>query len=262
MSHVSPPNIASQRIKIGKEWEGRTLPAQELQHLNLDEIVRRCQDESRRKRTEETGYCFELFRRALEASDQGAWAAISTQYQALVLKWIHTASPGLPQEEIDDLVQESLIAFWCSLTRRSIRVRKHFPHVGALLNYLQQCTRTAVINYRRRKQRSDRLEKELGRIHSNQLSSSFSEKVALERMCRDKRLQMIYDWVKTSVTDPQEKLVVHLAFRQGIRPADIVALYPAEFPEAKAVYRVQERLLKRAKRALKALCTRGRREKE
>jgi RNA polymerase sigma factor (sigma-70 family) len=227
------------------------LPAQELQQLDLNEIIRGCQTESRQKRSEEIGYCFELFRRALETSDQGAWTAIRNQYHALLLSWIHTASHGLPQSDVEDLVQESFIAFWRALARRTIQVGKRFPHVGALLSYLRQCTGSAVISYQRHQQRTERLEEELVAIQSNQGSSPLWEKDALEDVYRTELLRKIQNWVETSVTDPQEKLVLHLTFDQGLKPVEIVALHPDRFPETKVVYRVQERVLKRARRALK-----------
>ncbi len=60
-----------------------------LRHMDLDSVIQKCHAESRQERQREHGYCFELFRRTLEESDQAAWAAIAAQYRQLMLSWIY-----------------------------------------------------------------------------------------------------------------------------------------------------------------------------
>ncbi len=101
-----------------KKLNGGSMPIPPLLHqLELEEIVQGCQTESAQPRANESGYCFELFRRAIEEQEEAAWLAIDEQYRCLILRWIHNGSPGLPHEKVEELAPEALPKFWQDLTR-------------------------------------------------------------------------------------------------------------------------------------------------
>ena len=57
-------------------------------------------------------------------------------------------------------------------------------------------------------------------------------------------------WIREHVDDPAERLLLDLVYRQGLAPAEIAQQHPDMFADVKQVYRIHERLLKRARRAL------------
>jgi hypothetical protein len=221
-----------------------------LRRMTLDHIVDGCRSESNQPRAEETGYCFELFRRALEEDEQAAWQAIDQQYKHLILHWIYSCSPNLPREEIDEIAPQALPKFWKILTKSTTPVTHRFAHVGAILKYLKQCAVSVLRDHERRAQRRERIRTKL-QASGQQLARRLeTEQELLARVDQEKLLQMVRNWVKTYVTDPQEQRVLVLSFEIGLSPSQIVQHYPQEFPDVQTVRRIKERLLKRARRAM------------
>lgn len=225
------------------------MPQRPLQQRSVYEIIRACQDEARQTRTGEVGFCFELFRRAIETQDNVAWEAIQQQYFRLILKWILERSPGLDAGEAEIAAQETLGKFWHTLTRQHMDVSARFDHVGALLSYLKQCAVTTMLDRQRRVQRIGRLQEKLQAATGDPWMAGPQE-AALEQIARDERLRQVRQWISDQVNDPQELLVLRLSYEQEMTPAEIAASHPGEFPDARAVHRVKERILKRARRAL------------
>ena len=221
-----------------------------LHRMPLDNIIDGCQSESNQPRTQETGYCFELFRRALEEDEQEAWQAIDQQYKHLILHWIYSCSPQLPREEIEEIVPEALPKFWKVLTKSTIPMAERFAHVGAILSYLKQCAVSVLRDHERRLQRRERVK---ARLESAQQLGPYhleTEQELLTRIDQEKLLQLVRNWVKSYVTDPQEQQVLSLSFEVGLTPSQIAEQYPHDFPDVQTVRRIKERLLKRARRAM------------
>jgi hypothetical protein len=217
-----------------------------MRRLSLDAVAAGCQAEARRPRHDEQGYCFELFRRALDERSQLAWQAIAAQYRALILSWVHAARP---EEAADETADEALERFWRTLAARNEPVATRFPHTGALLRYMQQCAICAVLDARRRALRHARI---AARARAEAILAPpdpSPEEQAVERAERMDRLQRARAWV-AAVSDPAERLVVELSFAQGLSPAEIAARHPAQFADAQQVRQIKERVLRRARRAL------------
>ena len=226
------------------------MPETSLHHQTLDTVIKGCQSESNQPRSQETGYCFELFRRALEEKEQAAWQAIDEQYKHLILHWMYSCAPHLPREEIDEIVPETLPKFWKILNKSTTPLAERFAHVGAILKYLKQCAISALRDHERRLQRRERIKSELEAVEYFSLRQTESEQELLNRIDREKLLQMVQKWVETYVTDAQERRVLSLSFEYGLTPAQIAQDYPQEFADVQTVRRIKERLLKRARRAL------------
>lgn len=216
--------------------------------LPLAEIIRRCREEARQARSQEQGFCFEMFQRALTGRDADAWAALQEQYQRLVLTWLQRAGNVTP-DEADDLACEAWEKFWRTLVRRADDLTAHFHHTGALLKYLQQCAITTLLDRQRRQQRQDRLAARLAEQQAHIPTLSPSD-LALRALQDAERLHEAQRWAASQVTDPQERLVLQLSFEEDLSPAEIAARYPHAFGDGHAVRRIKERLLKRARRAL------------
>ncbi|HOT93462.1 MAG TPA: sigma-70 family RNA polymerase sigma factor [Anaerolineae bacterium] len=220
-----------------------------LAQAALDEIVRRCREEQRRSSAEENGYCYELFRRAIEERCDEAWTAIQQQYGPLLLKWAHARMSDLTVQEAEDIVGEAISKFLKTWAQRDIRLSEHFEHIGGVLGYLRQCVTAAAINHARRGAREQR-RIEWARATQDKVSSSPCDETFLDEICAEEQLEAVREWIRTCVTDPQEQLILMLSFERGLSPAEIVRLYPHEFPTTTVVNRIKERVCKRAKRAL------------
>lgn len=221
-----------------------------MQHVSLEQVIQHCQQEATQVYQQETGYCFELFRRAIEQQDASAWEALQQQYHKLVLRWVHTAAQGkLNPEVFDDLNQDAWLRFWRTLSHHTEPFSQRFPHVGAVLNYLNQCTISAFLDYERKMRRQTRLQEFPPLLETE---TTWDWTAYWEKKEQAERIQMIREWVVQEVSDPQEKLLLTLAYEQNLSPAVIAQQYPTHFATVADVYRVKERIMKRGKRALAA----------
>ncbi|NJN18132.1 MAG: hypothetical protein HC822_18635 [Oscillochloris sp.] len=221
--------------------------AMEPAQISLDAVIVHCREESRRGRREEQGYCFELFRRALEQRDQGAWAAIAAQYHLLILDWVYAARSD--PEVAEEAAREALERFWRTLAGRADSLAARFPHVGALLKYLQQCAVTTVLDRRRREQQRAKLDERL-RAEPVVAFVPSPENDAVERLARATQLDRVRRWIGEAVSDPDELLVLRLSFTDGLSPAEIAGANPDRFSNVEQVRQIKERVLRRARRAL------------
>lgn len=220
-----------------------------LNHLSTNAIIEGCQAEANRPRDQESGYCFELFRRALEDEEPTAWLAIDAQYRQLILRWGSDYAPDLPTEEIERIVPDALPKFWQSLTKSKDPLIDRFAHIGALLKYLKQCTFSVLMDYRRQFQRSERIKKRLEMTEPVLTVSQEDEQAVVDRLEQEQLLEQIRAWIQAHVTDVEERQVLYLSYQVGLSPAQIAARHPDQFPEAQVVRRIKERILKRARRA-------------
>jgi RNA polymerase sigma factor (sigma-70 family) len=219
-----------------------------IRRLSVDAVAAGCRDEARRPRREELGYCFELFRRALDEGSQPAWQALAAQYHNLILDWVHAARPPDPAE-VEDAAREALERFWRTLAGRGEPAAARFAHTGALLKYLQQCAVSTVLDRRRREGRSARLAARLQAHEGLAPTLAGPEEAAVERAERAEQAARVRAWV-AAVSDQAERRVIQLSFADGLSPAEIAARFPGEFADAQAVRQIKERVLRRARRAL------------
>jgi hypothetical protein len=219
-----------------------------LNRLSIDAVAAGCRDEARRARRDEVGYCFELFRRALDEGSQAAWQAVAAQYRLLILDWVHAAGPS-DQVDTDEAAHEALERFWRTLAGRGEPLDVRFAHTGALLRYLQQCAVCAVLDRRRREARHLRLAARL-QAQATLLPEAIGlEELVLERAERGELVHRTRAWV-AAIGNADERLVVALSFAEGLSPAAIAARHPEQFADAQAVRQIKERVLRRARRAL------------
>jgi hypothetical protein len=224
------------------------MPEQSLRHAPLDEVIQGCRLESGQPRGHEKGYCFELFRRAVEDHEQDAWSALNEQYCNLVVRWLADGSAALTREQAVEIAPETWSKFWQAQSNANTPLSERFAHVGAVLKYLKQCTFSVVREYERRLWRRERIQQRLE--VDGILTTTLLEDDLLARIDRERLLQEVRRWVQTYVTDPQELRVLALSYEQGLTPAEIAADYPQEFADAQMVRRLKERILKRARRAM------------
>jgi hypothetical protein len=226
------------------------MPEQSLRDVPLDDVIQGCRIESGRPRGQEQGYCFELFRRAVEERQQDAWCALDKQYHNLVLRWLADGSAELTRQQVEEIAPETWSKFWRAQANADTPLSERFAHVGAVLKYLRQCTFSVVREYERRLWRRERIRQRLE--VEGKITSTLSEEELLARIEREQLLQQVRQWVHTHVTDPQELRVLSLSYEHGLTPAEIADSYPQEFSNAQTVRRLKERVLKRARRAMES----------
>jgi DNA-directed RNA polymerase specialized sigma24 family protein len=220
----------------------------EVETLSVEEVAAGCREESQRLGAE-TGFCYELFRRALDEGSQPAWAAIERQYRRLLCAWIAARAPDLPPDQVEEQAHETLERFWRSLAPRRPDAAGQFAHIGALLRYLQQCAVSTLLDRRRRASRLERLRERLAQEQRAEGPPDPSD-LALARLAQREQLARVRAWLAAEVADPAERLVLELSFRLDLSPAEIAARHPEQFGDAQSVRRIKERVLKRARRAL------------
>jgi DNA-directed RNA polymerase specialized sigma24 family protein len=222
----------------------------DFQGLRLEQVAAGCRAEAERSRREERGYCFELFRRALEQRDHAAWEAVATQYHRLILGWVHGV--GLPaDDDAEEVAREAFERFWRTLAGRCDPLTARFPHVGALLKYLRQCAVTTVLDRRRSSLQRGRLLEQAQRAYRLDVpTAQLPEDALVDRLARSEQLRQVRAWVAAEVSDPLEQLVLRLSYSEDLSPAEIAARHPEHFSEAALVRQIKERVLRRARRAL------------
>ncbi|MEZ4594611.1 MAG: sigma-70 family RNA polymerase sigma factor [Chloroflexota bacterium] len=219
------------------------------QNAPLNEIIHGCQAESQQRlRAAAPGRCYELFRRALTQQDELAWTAVQQQYQWLVQSWVQKTVESLSDEVADELVQQTFIKFWRTLSQQK-QFAANFPHEGAVLRYLNRCTVSACHDFLRKQQKQARLQ-QLLQARARLEPTAVSLKPDVPE--KSPELQALQQWLEHELEDPAEKLFIRLAFVFELKPREIAVRYPEQFPDAQAVYRVKDRLLKRARRAILA----------
>ncbi len=226
------------------------MPKQTMQHLNVHDLIQGCRNESKQPRQQEEGYCFELFRRAVEEGDEIAWQAIDEQYRNLIIRWLNDGSASVPHEHVEEIAPETWSKFWRAQFNADMPLSDRFAHVGSILKYLKQCAVSVVKEYERQIWRRERIQQ---RVEGNgRLVVTFSEEELLSKIDRERLLQQIWHWIHTYVTDRQELQVLVLSYEHGLTPAEIARHYPQEFADAQTVRRLKERILKRARRAMQS----------
>ncbi len=221
---------------------------QTLVNLSLTELITGCRQEQNQFMST-PGYCFELFRRAVELGDDLAWSAVLQQVRPLLVCWImESVTRETDRFLIEDLLQIGLERFWYALSSSPLPLAERFPHVGALLKYMKQCMKTACWECQRGENRQDRIQKQLtlsmfALPAQRPLEQHWSQKVYAAR-CENLRY-----WLEEHCHDEAEKLVYQLTYEEELKPRQIVAQHPEHFPAVQDVYRIKLRLYRRIQRA-------------
>lgn len=213
--------------------------------LPLTAVTTACQQRTQRQEREGIDYCFELFRRAFDAKDELAWEAIQTQYFRLICSWVQQFQ-GTNDVEIEEIAWEVVTRFWRTLGSKEMPIGERFVNTSQLMLYLKRCAFSVQQDRQRRNQREREVVEHVTLSQSYEVRH-FEERIS-EQIAQQAEQEKVRQWLAQHVTDPSEQLVLTLTFEQGLAPRQIVANYPAHFPDTRSVRRTKERLLKRARR--------------
>lgn len=184
--------------------------------------------------------CFQLFVRALaDPPNQQAWEAIVSQYYRLVALW-------LGKQASEDALQEVFLRFWRAQRHIDPPFSDRFPNQSAVMGYLKSCALTVRVEIGRQIERQQKLLRRLQEHWpADSLSLSLSPHAHLDRIRQDIHLKQL---IRSKINHPLEQVVFEMTYYYDLRPREIQALQPDLFPDAKAVSRIKENLLKRLRR--------------
>ncbi len=192
-----------------------------------------------------SSHAYELFRRAIVASDEHAWIGICTLYAGLVSSWIiHLTKAEFPQEDVLSLVNEAFAKF-----ARSCSAHKFadFPNLSHLLAYLKRCTQSAYFDVQRVRpcQRPTDVSYE-EMVETIDTASTLHDPASTVEALLS--AQEIWTIIARAVTSQDERLVLHQCCVGGMQPRELHHRYPALFPTVDDVYRVKRNVLERLRR--------------
>ena len=213
--------------------------------LSLGVLAQKCAIESShfyRGRTHDTRFAYELFRRALVERDELAWEHVYAQYSPLVEGWVRRsgafASCG---ESSEFFVGAAFTKFWRAMTPERFNT---FPTLAALLQYLQLCASSVVIDSVRAQSWSEMVSEDA--LSPGQQPHISPDEQALERV------QRVEFWraINSLLNDDAERAVVVGSFVLGLKPGEIYSNRPDLFGSVGDVYNVKRNVLSRLSRNL------------
>ena len=211
--------------------------------MDLATLVRCCATESERfykGQQHDTRYSYELFRRALVERDEAAWEQLYRHYSGLVEGWIRRSGAFVSSGESSEyFVVGAFTKFWRAITPERFA---SFPTLASLLQYLQLCATSVVIDSVRAQSWSEMLPEEtISPSHGPQTSP---DEEAVSRVDREEFWRFINEQLNGEV----ERVVVYYSFVLGLTPRAIFARRGDLFNSVNDVYNVKRNVLGRLSR--------------
>lgn len=194
-------------------------------NLPLNDLAEHCAEETskfRRAVENDTRYCYELMRRALNDNVSDALTFIYRIYGPLVQSWVYShnrfAETG---EHAEDFVSSALSTFYFAVRAKKF---ENFDHLGKLLVYLKLCTQTSISQYFRKQSRIQ--------LESIESESDFGHTPNLGEQVDQEQL---WKHIQAVFTDANDLLLIRCYFVYDLKPADISEQYPAIWKTARDV---------------------------
>ncbi len=218
----------------------------DLQTVPLSVISHRCAQESDRffnRQAYNPRFCYELFRRAILARNEEAWARIYAQYERLVSHWVErNAAFASSGEDVVYFVNRAFEKMWLGITPEKFEM---FPNLKSILRYLQMCVHSVLVDFVRQKEYRLVLEsvEDVGyQVDTGETAVEDQVATHLDRV-------ELWAWLKQQLNHEKEYCVVYGMFILALKPREMLAQYPTVFEDVKDVYRVKENLVVRLRRS-------------
>ena len=227
------------------DMRGRGDGASPAAQLTINELARCCSEETTKflkQSVSNDRYCLELFRRAIVQRDDDAWACIYQQYAPLVLTWVtqhQSAAPLLGQEGSGPLVNAAFAKFAQALTPVKMG---NFDSLAAILKYLKMCVHSVVADEVRARQ-ARQYEETLDSIEQEPASDDPADNVVSSLSA-----QHLWQIIQEELHSEDERVLVYLAYVQGMKPGEISTIHRRLFPSVDDVYRIKRNVLERLRR--------------
>ena len=219
-----------------------------LSLIALTELCEREIDVFRREGSSNEGFAMELFRRAVLGTDKvtrdDAWAVILHLFSPLVLSWINRipSADYLLRDEGSELALLNAVFSKAALSfaRTPFKIT-HFSTLGAILEYIRRVSTSTV---------ADAVRSARSRLTLVDISEAeeLSVEDSTEMLSMQELKQMFWRIIEEETYDV-ELLYLQLAFIQGMKPAEIVALHPEVFMVVQNVYRIRRNVISRLARS-------------
>lgn len=225
-------------------------PIMALDVLDLDDVIERCADQTRRyfsRLAFDPQHCFELFRRALGEGNERAWDAVFRQYRDLVAGWVRNHPEVLRNNnEIQDYVNRSFERMWAAVSRTKF---ERFSSLSAVLAYLKMCVHSAIVEDARKASLLDRAVALDDAPPGIEAETSAPAETAPERIVLTREARgAVRDAVNARLQNKKERLVVHCLFELDLKPKAICARHPGVFADVDEIYLIRQRVLERLSR--------------
>jgi hypothetical protein len=217
-----------------------------LEQLSTNELARCCAEETAkflRQHKSNDRYCLELFRRAIAESDNDAWASIYQQYAPLVLTWVtqhQGATLAMGQDGSSGLVNAVFAKFAQALTPAKL---PNFASLASILKYLKMCVHSVVADEVRSRQ-SRQFEETLDSLAQEPASDDPAEDVVSALAA-----QSLWQIIQEELNSEEERVLLYLAYVQGLKPGEICSQRRELFPSVDDVYRIKRNVLERLRRS-------------
>src|SRR5579884_3178820 len=241
MESRNPSHLPGSGSSVG----GYTSEVPPVEQLSVNELARCCSEETNkflRQSVSNDRYCLELFRRAIVRRDEDAWACIYQQYAPLVLTWVNqhqSAASLLGQDGGAPLVNAAFAKFAQALTPAKM---DNFDSLAAVLKYLKMCVHSVIADEVRSRQ-ARQYEETLEAIEQEPSTDDPAEDVI-----SGLSIQSLWQVIQEELNGEDERLLIYLAYVQGMKPAEICAHQRQLFPSVEDVYRIKRNVLERLRR--------------
>ncbi len=215
------------------------------EQLSINELARCCSEETNKflkQNASNDRFCLELFRRAIVKRDDDAWGCIYQQYAPLVLTWVtqhQSAAPLLGQDGSGPLVNTAFAKFSQALTPAKMG---NFDSLAAILKYLKMCVHSVVADEVRARQ-ARQYEETLESIEHEPASSDPADDVVSNISA-----QGLWQVIQEELNGEDERILIYLAYVQGMKPSEISSQHRRHFPTVDDVYRIKRNVLERLRR--------------
>jgi DNA-directed RNA polymerase specialized sigma24 family protein len=213
----------------------------ELQHIPVADIARKCAQETQhyfRKKSNDSSYCLELFRRAIVSRDDEAWGAIYDQYQPQVERWVHRHAdfPSVDQEA-QDFTMQALERFVKCFTAEKFNKSQS---LAAILNYLQTCVNGVILDCWRKLHQA-----QFEPIEEDEERKILEKDPSVEDVLE---IGELWQLVKKRLKDEKEYTFVYASISLDLSPRQILAEYPDVFEDISEIYRCSANVWPRLER--------------
>src|SRR5579885_2943982 len=242
VSQMSPVTEPVPSPQLAQAAQG---PGPALQRLSINDLARCCAEETSKflkQSASNDRFCLELFRRAIVRRDEDAWTCIYQQYAPLVLTWItqhQSAAPLLGQDGGAPLVNAAFAKFSQALTPAKM---KNFDSLAAVLKYLKMCVHSVVADEIRSRQ-SRQYEETLESIEHEPAADDPADDVVASISA-----QGLWQIIQEELNGEEERVLIYLAYVQGMKPGEISYRHRRLFPSVDDVYRIKRNVLERLRR--------------
>ncbi len=234
-----------ERVSNGNGSYGVQQNAPQPELLSINNLARCCSEETNKflkQSASNDRFCLEMFRRAIVRRDDDAWACIYQQYAPLVLTWVtqhQSATPLLGQDGSGPLVNAAFAKFSQALTPVKMA---NFDSLAAILKYLKMCVHSVVADEVRSRQ-ARQYEETLELVEHEPASDDPADDVVSNISA-----QGLWKVIQEELNGEDERVLIYLAYVQGMKPSEISSEHRRLFPTVDDVYRIKRNVLERLRR--------------